>query len=197
MTEAPTKEMGALKAFLSACMDQRNPPMDGDKMREAMRALATPAPQAAPDLSQWEKRRFGVFLEDGRFEELTADDPCGEKHPRGHTSRWVGGHNDVQLLRAFLAAAPTPEAAAQAQVRREALTPEEDSDYWKRLIQARQTALEEAAQVAESEHRNFVRYRESVRAVYCDPPNGITIAAAIRALASPEGRAPWMTSGSV
>ena len=79
------------------------------ELRDHMGSYATAAVLAdrgrrAGDLSQWATARFGVFLEDGRFEELPADDPVGMKHPRGHTSRWVGGSSDMQLLRAALAA---------------------------------------------------------------------------------------------
>jgi hypothetical protein len=62
---------------------------------------------SAPDFSQWATARFGVFHEDGRFEELTPTDPVGLKHPRGHTARWVGGTKDMELLRAaWLALGP-------------------------------------------------------------------------------------------
>lgn len=70
------------------------------------RAEAAAPRSAAPDLSRWEKARFGVFLADGSFEELTADDPCGEDHPFGRTARWVGGPHDMQLLRAALVSPP-------------------------------------------------------------------------------------------
>jgi hypothetical protein len=53
----------------------------------------------AARLKPWEKARFGVFHLDGRFEELPADGPW-ENHPLVHTARWVGGRNDMELLRA-------------------------------------------------------------------------------------------------
>lgn len=68
----------------------------------------------AIDISQWQKARFGVFLESGQFEELPDSDPCGEDHPQGHTARWVGGRHDMELLRAALAAPAQGDAKVLA-----------------------------------------------------------------------------------
>lgn len=93
-------------------------PVEGPYCRNIKALYASPPPAPAgrvlSDVEQfiapWKAFRFGVFREDGRFEELPESDPCGERHPRGHTSRWVGGPSDVALLRAALLAASAQPA---------------------------------------------------------------------------------------
>lgn len=66
--------------------------------------LATLPPASAagerPDLSQWEKARFGYFDQAGRFVEFSGED---NELPNDSSPRWVGGRHDMQLLRAALA----------------------------------------------------------------------------------------------
>lgn len=72
---------------------------------KAMWVLGFNAAAESVDLTQWEKARYGVFHQDGRFEELPAD--TFDRHPLAHTARWVGGRHDMELLRAALSAATT------------------------------------------------------------------------------------------
>lgn len=71
-------------------------------------------PKPTPDdrleamLKPWKSPRFGVFLTCGRFEELAVDNQSYANHPCANTARWVGGHKDVQLLRAALLADQEP-----------------------------------------------------------------------------------------
>jgi hypothetical protein len=65
-----------------------------------------------------------------------------------------------------------------------------EADEWKaKAMEARVKAMEDAARVAEREHRDFMRYCEGM-GMTTDGPNGITIAAAIRALSSKEAEQP-------
>lgn len=51
-------------------------------------------------VAPWARSRFGVFHDDGRFEELT--DAEAETHALGGRARCVGGAHDAQLVRCAL-----------------------------------------------------------------------------------------------
>lgn len=82
-----------------------------DELRVMVDDARSLAPSVVADLGQWATSRFGVFESDGSFRELP--ERGWESDPLAHTSRWVGGINDAQLLRAALAATPVAQPSAE------------------------------------------------------------------------------------
>lgn len=98
-------DIAALLEEAAAALDAKSYDADVGARWRANSSLQEWFPMTAEAMLQpWAHSRFGVFHEDGRFEELPPDDPVGERHPRGHTARWVGGPSDLQLLHAALLA---------------------------------------------------------------------------------------------
>ena len=98
-------DIAALLEEAAAALDATSHDAEVGARWRANSSLQEWFPMTAEALIQpWAEARFGVFHEDGRFEELPPDDPVGENHPRGHTARWVGGLRDLELLHAALLA---------------------------------------------------------------------------------------------
>lgn len=70
-----------------------------------------PKGELTADLSQWAKARFGVFLPDGRFEEIEPESARAQEFPY---PRWAGGTHDMEVIRAALAQPSTTMADAIA-----------------------------------------------------------------------------------